>query len=341
MQLVLKFKKNLKIVRLSQHDAEVENDLLKIFKELILKNEDMYPGIDLWFKNKVVPGLKSLERIAYISYFNNEPIATAIVKRGKSAKFCHLKINEEFQDQNLGELFFTLMSFDVGKHAEEIHFTLPESLWEERHKFFTSFGFTDIVKSNYLYRSFERELVCSSPFKGIWEHIKQKLPKLLPDITINDQSMSKNLLISIKPQFINKILDGTKSIEIRRKFHKNWIGHSVVLYATSPVKSIVGEAKISDVDVDDPKTIWTKYNESIGCSKEDFFKYTDSLEKAYAVKLSNVTTYDTKVKLDQMKEMVGKNLHPPQSYISVKPESKWFEAVSYSKLMQDVIETTA
>ena len=128
----LVFRNNLEIKRLTKVDFETKEEDFVNLQNRIFSSEDMYPGIDLWFKNRVIPGVHDSQRIAYIGYYNGNAVASAIVKIDKSAKFCHLNIDDRFQDCNFGELFFILMTFDVGRLAEEIHFTLPESLWDKK-----------------------------------------------------------------------------------------------------------------------------------------------------------------------------------------------------------------
>ena len=70
------------------------NDL----KELIVLNQDMYPNIEKWFINKVIPGIITTQRIGYIAYENEQPIASCVLKKGDCSKFCHLRIHEDFQD---------------------------------------------------------------------------------------------------------------------------------------------------------------------------------------------------------------------------------------------------
>jgi len=52
------------LVRLSSEDATRQSDHLRILGGMLLENEPMYPGIKSWYVNKVVPGLKSSQRVA-------------------------------------------------------------------------------------------------------------------------------------------------------------------------------------------------------------------------------------------------------------------------------------
>ena len=156
-----------RIVELKSADARKWTDDVRILKHLIVANEPMYPNIDSWFTEKVIPGLKSSERIAYVAYEGDNPIASAVLKLGKRAKFCHLRIHQDFQDLDLGQMFFTQMTLEARHHASEIHFTLPESLWIRKREFFESFGFASIAKALRQYRHGEEELSCSAPLLNV------------------------------------------------------------------------------------------------------------------------------------------------------------------------------
>jgi hypothetical protein len=137
---------NFRIVKLGKADARLNSDRLKTLMKLVGASENMYPGIYRWLREKFVPGLISSERAAWVAYEGEEPIATAILKVGKEAKFCHLRIKRDYQDMDLGQLFFTQMTLETRHIAKEIHFTLPESLWQTRASFFQSFGFMQPAK---------------------------------------------------------------------------------------------------------------------------------------------------------------------------------------------------
>ncbi len=66
------------------------------------------------------------------------------------------------------------------------------------------------------------------------------------------------VLLSIKPEFVEKILDGTKKFEFRKGIFKNPDVKSVVIYSTMPVGMIVAEFDIADVIEDKPSNVWKK-----------------------------------------------------------------------------------
>ena len=107
----------LNIVKLNPSDVILQSDNLKIFGELIIKHEDMYPDIDKWLKNKVVPGIKSRERTAYLGFDKEKPIVSAVLRKGKYSKFCHLHIEEKYQNMGIGDIFFSMMALEIRQMA--------------------------------------------------------------------------------------------------------------------------------------------------------------------------------------------------------------------------------
>ena len=257
-----------------------------------------------------------------------------MVKRGEHAKFCHLKIKEDLQDNHLGEAFFSLMGVETRGIAKDVHFTLPESIWENKKEFFSSFGFVNAVKVGHQYRMFEDELRCCSPFNRVWQTIVEKLPKIARAFSVNGHSFDSSVLMSIKPEHATKVLAGTKTVEIRRKFSKRWRGHRVAIYACRPESSVVGEAVIGEVIRDSPDGVWERFAGQMGCSKSQFERYTRSSCEVYAIIFHEVTPYKKSISLGEASEAVSKRLRPPQSYLSLNNNQRWAEALSVGALLQ-------
>jgi predicted transcriptional regulator len=334
MDDLFSLKGNFQVVRLSEADAQAGTDHLKKLRELVLENEPMYPNIEEWFDEKVMPGLKVSERIGYVGYLDEKPAVSAVVKRGEDSKFCHLRIKDELQDIHLGEAFFALMGLEVSSFAKKVHFTLPEGVWEKKKRFFESFGFTKAVKAGHQYRLFEDELRCSSDFDKVWSAILEKLLKIARAFFVDGHSLDSELLMSIKAEHARKVVSGTKKVEIRRSFSKKWTGCKISIYASGREHSLVGEASIKRVVVDKPENVWERFHHQIGCTKEEFDKYTGSKDKIYAVVLENAIPYKKSVSLREVSSLTKEKLRPPQNYYNLSNNIKWAEAVSMGALLQ-------
>lgn len=154
-------------------------------------------------------------------------------------------------------------------------------------------------------------------------------------LTIGEKpAVADDLLLSIRPRHMDKILRGTKRVEIRRKFSSKWLGHVVNLYASGPVRQLVGRATVSRVVCRAPELIWTEFGGEIGCSREEFDQYTAGADEIYALELSEVIPFRVPVSRYDMTELLQSQLVPPQSYCTVEKGKSWAKAISLAALLQ-------
>lgn len=105
------------------------------------------------------------------------------------------------------------------------------------------------------------------------------------------------ILLSIKPQFANKIFEGTKLFEFRRSIFKNQNINTVVVYASSPVQKVIGEFTIDTILTDKPEIIWEQTKHHSGISKDFFNDYFADRDRAFAIKVKNTELYETPLNL--------------------------------------------
>jgi predicted transcriptional regulator len=117
------------------------------------------------------------------------------------------------------------------------------------------------------------------------------------------------VVLSIKPQFANKIFDGTKKFEFRKAIFKNQNVTSVLVYASSPVQKVIGEFEIGEIFNFDLKTLWDKTKEHSGITEDYFYEYFENREHGFAIQIKNQVRF-TKPKC--LRE--DYDLTPPQSF---------------------------
>jgi len=121
------------------------------------------------------------------------------------------------------------------------------------------------------------------------------------------------VLLSIKPEFALKIFDGSKRYEYRRTIFKNQEVSRVIVYASDPIKQIIGEFEIEDILHEDPESLWAKTKRHAGISKKRFFNYFTNKSKGYAIKVKATRAYDNPIPLGSL--MISL---PPQSYMYLR-----------------------
>jgi len=118
------------------------------------------------------------------------------------------------------------------------------------------------------------------------------------------------VLLSIKPQFAEMIFSGTKKYEFRRSLFKNPDVKTIVVYASSPVRKVIGEFKIEAIINDELVALWELTKKYAGINEEYFFKYFANKEYGYAIHIKNAKKYRKALCLRE-----DLNVTPPQSFM--------------------------
>ncbi|PWV97378.1 putative transcriptional regulator [Paenibacillus cellulosilyticus] len=99
-----------------------------------------------------------------------------------------------------------------------------------------------------------------------------------------------NVLLSIKPEFVEKIFTKEKRYEYRKSIFKQKVD-KVIIYSTMPEGMIVGEFQIEDILCGEPEKIWEATNDFSGISYGFYNEYFKSKDEAYAIKIGYLTRY--------------------------------------------------
>ena len=121
--------------------------------------------------------------------------------------------------------------------------------------------------------------------------------------------MSK-ILLSIKPEYVERILDGTKQYEFRKRLAKDVT--KIVIYSTSPVKKVVAEVEVIGTIECAEQKLWNLTHEYAGIDKKKFHEYFCDCKNACAYVLGNVKKFERPKSL----EAYGLSL-APQSFIYI------------------------
>lgn len=117
------------------------------------------------------------------------------------------------------------------------------------------------------------------------------------------------VLLSIKPVYVSQIFSGNKKFEFRRSIFKNPDIKIAVVYASSPMRQIVGEFSIRYVIHDSIQELWKTTKDEAGISKKEFFEYFNNKDTGYAIKIGEIREYRQPLRLQ---ETFG--VAPPQSF---------------------------
>ena len=126
--------------------------------------------------------------------------------------------------------------------------------------------------------------------------------------------MSNILLLSIRPEYANKIFDRTKTVELRRVRPRLLNeGDRVVVYVSSPEQAVVGSFKVDNI-VEKPVTeLWEEVEKLAGISHEDFYDYYYGVRLGVGIFLKDIHRFSQPVELHRLRNKLP-NLKPPQSF---------------------------
>jgi type I restriction enzyme S subunit len=104
------------------------------------------------------------------------------------------------------------------------------------------------------------------------------------------RDQSTNVLLSIKPEFAEKILSREKRYEFRKtRFRDPSKVDTVIMYSSSPDQEIVGTFTFERVIQDDPENLWDNFGDVSGIdNRSRFLDYFSNTETGYAIEIQEV-----------------------------------------------------
>lgn len=100
-----------------------------------------------------------------------------------------------------------------------------------------------------------------------------------------------NIMLSINPEFVEKIMSGEKRYEYRTKIPKRAV-KKIIIYCTFPTMKVMAEAEIKKVISLPPEELWELTNSHSGISKTRYLEYFRGHKMAYAYELGEVKIFD-------------------------------------------------
>ena len=134
-------------------------------------------------------------------------------------------------------------------------------------------------------------------------------------------SLSKSLLLSVKPQYSELIFAGRKKAELRRTSPPDMESREAFIYVTSPVMQLTGGFHVDEVLAGTPEEVWSKVAHYAGVPKSEFDAYYAGRSVAYALKITEVWQYEHPVRLAELRDRFD-NFVVPQSWRYVTPEEQ-------------------
>ena len=121
------------------------------------------------------------------------------------------------------------------------------------------------------------------------------------------------ILMSVKPEFARIILDGRKTVELRRVAPRAAPGTIVALYASSPERAVIGMFVLGGVETSSVSKLWESVGKKSGLSRRAFREYFIGASKAHALTVRQPNRFKTPISLRHIR-FGFPGFRPPQSF---------------------------
>jgi predicted transcriptional regulator len=122
------------------------------------------------------------------------------------------------------------------------------------------------------------------------------------------------LFLSLRPNFAELILGGTKTVEVRRVIPRTAApGSLILLYASSPERALLGMCFLDEIRAARPETIWRRSGDQTGLKKKEFMDYLEGVDKGVALHVSRPIRFARPIPLAEIRESWD-GFRPPQSF---------------------------
>ena len=122
------------------------------------------------------------------------------------------------------------------------------------------------------------------------------------------------ILLSIRPQYADKIFQGTKTVELRRVRPKHIKkGALVLIYVSSPMQSLAGAFKVDQVVEEPLQKLWEKVHHKAGVTREEFDTYYNGAASGVGIFFTEVWPFPDPIKLQDLQEQIT-GFQPPQGF---------------------------
>ena len=124
----------------------------------------------------------------------------------------------------------------------------------------------------------------------------------------------KALLLAIKPEYVEKILQGTKKVEYRKRLAQEDIS-VIYIYSTAPSMKIVASVQVKGRLSASPTALWERTKLISGISRTKYREYFYGCKTAYAYELGEVKIFTHAKKLSDYGMKTA-----PQSFAYIEDE---------------------
>ena len=121
--------------------------------------------------------------------------------------------------------------------------------------------------------------------------------------------------MAVQPKYAKQLMDGTKRVEFRKtKFKQDMC--RVFVYASSPIKQVIGCFEVEELVEATPDCLWERFSAVGSIDEQDYRAYYGDAQQGVAIVVGSVERFKDPIEL---LDLTGSAV-PPQSFVYIKPE---------------------
>lgn len=120
-----------------------------------------------------------------------------------------------------------------------------------------------------------------------------------------------DVIISVRPEYVQRIIAGEKSIEIRTKRPNLNPGDTIWIYEKLPTGHISVRTRVECLETLAPQSAWRKHRSQIGISYGEYQNYVNGRELISLIFLKAVRVLHRPISLEQLR-YAHSDFCPPQ-----------------------------
>jgi len=127
------------------------------------------------------------------------------------------------------------------------------------------------------------------------------------------------LLLSIHPEYVEKIFAGEKRVELRRRRPRLHSGDLVAIYATSPRCELVGLVRVAGIRQSTPRDLWVVVQSDAAIDQQQYDRYFEGSQRAIGILLEDPVMFRRPAPLKELR-FVWPSFRPPQGFCYLSGE---------------------
>ena len=139
-------------------------------------------------------------------------------------------------------------------------------------------------------------------------------------IEMGKLDQNRMVVLSLKPRFAEAILAGAKTVEFRRTTPKIEVPTRALLYATTPVRALLGTCIVTEVRSASLPLLWREHGSQGMLGYSEFQRYFEGLAAGTALTLTQPQSLSCKIPLQDLRAK-PRGFQPPQSFAYVDTDT--------------------